>query len=71
MNEKRQLEEKIKFFDNAQTAVNSGKFPGPSCIHIAALLNLLKGERDAAQAEFEGKFSAPEFGKKPEPVGAA
>lgn len=58
MNDKRQLEEKIKFFDNAIKAVNSATFSGYHAKHIGALIVLLENEQDGAKAEYEAKYPA-------------
>lgn len=67
--QKRELEEKIKFFDNAITALNCGTFRGSDAKHLGAVLNLFENERAGARVEYESKFAAPQFGHK-EPVAA-
>ena len=58
-----QHEEKIKALSNFVTAVNAGQYHGRDAVHIAALLNLLTRECDAAMAQYEAeRLTHPEWG---------
>ena len=62
-----ELTGKIKAFENFQTALLAGTFPGSACVHVGAMLNLFRNERDACLAEYEKEsLTHPEWGTKPE-----